>query len=109
MRIDHLIQDAFTIAKAKGFTNATIGEDFALMHSEISEALEEYRNGRRPDEIYTCNVDGHKPLGIPIELADVVIRIAHFCGKHGIDLERAISLKLSYNDLRPFKHGGKKI
>ena len=70
------------------------------------EALEEYRNGRIPTEIY---YDGDKPEGIPIELADVIIRILDYCGKEKIDIGQALNIKHEYNKTRPYKHGGKVI
>ena len=109
----------------------SFGDIIALCHSELSEALEEYRNGHKPNEIYhTCRTghsyedcpfrkDGgvlgcedYKPLkleGIPSELADVIIRILDYCGKEGIDIEEAIRTKHEYNKTRPYKHGGKVI
>lgn len=78
----------------------------ALIHSEVSEAVEEYRKG-----MYTCKVyyeDG-KPMGIPIEMADAVIRIMDYCEHAGIDLDYAICLKARYNQTRPYRHGGKVI
>ncbi len=50
-----------------------------------------------------------KPCGIPSELADVIMRILHFSGKHGIDIEKAVEEKMAYNKSRPFKHGGKTL
>ena len=81
-------------------------EVLALIHSEVSEALEEYRNGRLPTEVYTGN--NGKPEGIPIELADVIIRVLDYCGYAGIDIDAAISQKHEYNRTRPYRHGGKK-
>ena len=87
----------------------TIGDLIALMHSELSEALEEYRNGHSPTEVYFNDSKPEKPEGIPVELADCVIRIFDFCGKYGIDLEYVINQKIAYNKSRPYRHGGKKV
>lgn len=37
MTLNDLRDKAFANSTAHGFTSASIGEDFALMHSEISE------------------------------------------------------------------------
>ena len=104
LTISALIQTAHKAAADKGFwdTEPNLGEKIALIHSELSEALEEVRAGHAPNETYF--VDG-KPEGLPVELADVVIRVADLCGHFDIDLERAIVEKLTYNENRPPRHG----
>ena len=115
MDINKLCEDSYRYQKEKGWVTRTVGEDIALMHSELSEALEEHRNGHDNNEVYFNGVVGSsdhlstKPEGIPIELADAVIRIAAFCGQYNIDLANAIETKLQYNLTRPYKHGGKTI
>lgn len=133
MTISELVTRAHDNAVKHGFWDPApaFGTAIALIHSELSEALEEDRAGR-PETWYKCtagNGDGTmcnpkrwidcdmagkesrcpfrnaKPEGVAVELADAVIRIADLCGHLGIDLEAAIDLKMAYNETRPFKHG----
>lgn len=107
--INHLVMDVGDIAREHGWEDEprTVGDRIALMHAELSEALEEHRNGHLPNEIYYG--ENGKPEGIPIELADTVIRIMHFCDEEGIDLKNALIQKISYNRTRPYRHGNKKL
>ncbi len=109
MTIRSLVRRCHAEARAKGWHDRRreFPEVAALIHSEVSEALEEYRSGREPTEIYTS--DGGKPEGIPVELADVVIRVADYCGETGIDLDAAIEQKLAFNRTRSPRHGGKAV
>lgn len=81
----------------------------ALIHSEISEALEGARKGIMDDHL------PHRPM-FEVELADAIIRIADLAGATGIDLAGAIAEKLEYNRTRKdhtrearAAAGGKKI
>ena len=105
MTINEMCRAAYENSKAKGFHDDefNIAEKLALIHSEVSEALEEVRGGRSPTDVWTA-MSG-KPEGFPIELADVVIRIGDLCGRLTIDLEAAVERKMQYNATRAHKHG----
>lgn len=79
-------------------------ELIALMHSELSEALECDRN--KEPQLYFD--EKGKPLGKLSEYADVVIRICDAVGaEHAAAFSEAIRKKVLYNRTRGFKHGGK--
>lgn len=82
-----------------------IPEKLALIHSEVSEALEEYRNGG-VDAGTVYSAFG-KPEGFGVELADTVIRIMDLCEHLNIDLAGLIVEKHEYNLTREWRHGGK--
>lgn len=65
----------------------TCGEIIALCHSELSEALEEYRAGRG----MFWHGDGGKPEGFAVELADCIIRILDWFGKEELDADRLLT------------------
>lgn len=92
-------------AVAHGFGNIeqNDGELIALMHSELSEALEAIRHGNPPDK--------HIPefAGTDAEFADTVIRIMQYDAMRGGQVSEAILAKIAYNETRPFKHGGKEF
>lgn len=94
-------------------------EIVALCHSELSEALEEYRIGRPmayidpgfPHE-YVVDPktwpDNDKPEGIAVEMIDCIIRILDWMGHEGIDVDTLMEKKVKYNEGREHRHGGKK-
>jgi len=104
MTINELVDKSHANAREKGFWGdpPTPLESMALVTSEISEAVEELR---KVDPAWSWIPKPGKPEGVDIELADAVIRIADFCGFHGIDLEFAIQAKMAYNREREFMHG----
>lgn len=130
MNLNEWVKRCHEIAVAHGWWDEekSVGEIIALMHSELSEALEEARDGR-PGVWHECVKSGMmccgtlcdcwrdgacatdsqrtKPEGIYVELVDCVIRIFDYLGDEGADVEAIIAEKCAYNETRPYRHGKK--
>jgi NTP pyrophosphatase (non-canonical NTP hydrolase) len=104
MHLAEIMTQSYANARAHGFRDAPrhFSTEIALIHSELSEALEA---AREDEDMTRMNLDNGKPLGVPSEMADVVIRVCECCQHWGIDLEAAVQAKMAYNVTRPHCHG----
>jgi NTP pyrophosphatase (non-canonical NTP hydrolase) len=76
-------------------------EAIALMHSELSEAVEAERNREEP---FWIDENG-KPEGMATELVDCLIRIINWFTLMDWDLTDVIMKKNEYNKTREMLHG----
>lgn len=115
-KLNELRDEIHALAIEKGWWDEerNFAEIIALCHSELSEALEGYRDGN-PNIWYDCKLGGlaknedcfaadcftchsKTPEGIAIELADCIIRILDYCGHAGIDIDGILSYRRAGND-----------
>ncbi len=100
-----------------GSVPKTFGDCMALLHSEVSEALEAFRDHGLEDATGKITFNFHesglrilpKPEGVGSEFADVLIRLLDDCDRYGIDLTFEYERKMAYNLTRTYQHGGKAL
>lgn len=125
--ISDLQERIYMTALSKGWYEEprSFGDIIALCHSELSEALEEYRAGFGPNDIYYLDANGNptfvggqaattwpdeaKPEGIATEMADCIIRILDWAEHNKVNMQQVILQKMAYNETRDYRHGGKTL
>lgn len=112
--LDAFCMYCYLASVERGFWEASqnLPEKLALIHSELSEALEEYRASQADLDLTKTTVIDGKPEGFAVELADALIRICCLVGRlktfGPLDFGGVVDGKLAYNDTRPRMHGGKR-
>ena len=112
-----------------GIDRGTFGDRMALLHSEVSEALEAFRSwglvdATKPvtvpcadpqcgdstwDHDCTWTTRPGKPEGVGSEFADIFIRLLTECEAFGIDLAAETRRKMAFNRTRSWRHGGRSL
>lgn len=104
MTLDELCHLSHAGSRAKGWwdDDRNDGEMIALIHSELSEALEALRKPGPSEKIPEFTA-------LEEEMADVLIRLGDYAEARGLRLTEAVQAKLAFNARRSHRHGNKKF
>lgn len=122
--LNKLKEEIYANAVSKGFYKnpTSVPTKIALIHSEASEMLEADRANRYAeldekdiqlmdalsDKAFKRCFIGMVKDTLEDELADTIIRLLDVAGYLEIDIEAHLRLKMRYNAMRTYQHGGKK-
>lgn len=123
--LNALAAECHRIAKDHGWWDnpPSFGETVVMCHAELSEAVEEYRDGNPAAYVTRFNGLGgfypvedmsewepeEKPEGVAVEMADCLIRLLDWFGANGLDVEEIVRRKCAYNETRTYRHGNKAL
>ena len=101
MSLNQLAKEAHQTARDKGFWNnesnsLKVVEKLCLIHSEVSEVLEAWR-------------DDNEDVVVAFEFADIIIRVLDLTEFLGIDIDDYVKKKMKYIIKAVHKHARKEV
>jgi NTP pyrophosphatase (non-canonical NTP hydrolase) len=108
--IGQMTAEVVDFCKRKGWYDEDVPfpQSMVLLHSEVTEAFEAWRQWGLADMTGDCHHESaadlaHKPEGVGSEFADILIRLLDDCARYGVDLGAEYERKMAYNETRAYR------